>query len=122
MKKIIIKIFHIIIGSSIIVFSLILLPIAKLLLGHKKIWLITERPCEARDNGFVLYNYLLSNHPEINCYYVINPSSKDFSKIKGKYIRFGSVKHIFYFVGCKYSISSTTECLAPNSYLLKFSI
>ena len=62
----------------------------------------------------------MKNHPDINCYYAINPSSNDFKKINGKYLRFGSFKHIFYFVGCKFSISSTTECMAPNSYLLKF--
>ena len=120
MKRVVSKIIHIIYGGAIISLSLLLLPLAKIFLCRKKIWIISERPSEARDNGLVFYNYLLENHPKINCYYAINPSSKDFSKIKGKFLHFGSLKHIFYFVGCKYSISSTTECMAPNSYLLKF--
>ena len=120
MKKIIIKLAHIIYGGLIILLSVLLLPISKLVLGRKNVWLISERPSEARDNGLSFYNYLLKEHPEINCVYAINPECQDFKKIKGRYLRFGSLKHIFYFTGCKYSISSTTECLAPNSYLLKF--
>lgn len=120
MKKIIIKFLHIIYGGAIIGLSLLLLPFAKLFLGRKKIWIVSERPTEARDNGLVFYNYLLTHHPEINCFYAIDTSSKDFSKIKGKFLQFGSLKHIFYFAGCKISMSSTIECLAPNSYLLKF--
>ena len=123
MKRILLKTAHIIKGLSIILFLLLLILPSKLILGYKRIWLVSERPNEARDNGYVFYRYLVNAHPEINVYYLISKKSPDLAKIKktgGKYISYGSFKHWFYFAGCKYSISSTIECLAPNSYLLFF--
>ena len=123
MKKIFLKAVHILKGSLIILFLLILILPSKLCIGRKKVWLISERPNEARDNGYVLYRFLVRNHPEINAYYLISKLSPDFNKIKktgGKYIFHGSLKHYFFFAGCRYSISSTVEWLAPNSYLLLF--
>lgn len=120
MKRLLIKIWHTIKGSSIIIFSIFLIPFAKLFLGHKKIWLITERPAEARDNGYNFYNYLVKNQPQINVVYAIKKNSPDFAKLSGKTVEFGSLKHLFIFCACKYSISSTTEWMAPNSYVLLF--
>lgn len=117
------KTVHIIKGAFIILFTLLLIIPSKLILSRKKVWLISERPNEARDNGYVFYSFLVRMHPEINAFYLISKTSPDLNKIKknkGKYIKFGSFKHYFYFAGCKYSISSTVEWLAPNSYLLLF--
>ena len=123
MKRIILKTVHIIKGTFIILFALLLIIPSKLILCRKKVWLISERPNEARDNGYVFYSFLVRTHPEINAFYLISKTSPDLNKIRkinGKYIKFGSFKHYFYFAGCKYSISSTVEWLAPNSYLLLF--
>ena len=38
---------------------------------NKQCWLITERPTDARDNGYVLFKWLCQNHPEKNVIYAI---------------------------------------------------
>lgn len=38
---------------------------------HDQCWLITERPTDARDNGFVLFKWLRENHKNINVIYAI---------------------------------------------------
>lgn len=89
-------------------YVLIKLFIAWLVTGchsRKNVWLISERGCEARDNGFVFFEYLKKNHTHLNVKYVIDPNSKDFYKFN-KYpnstVRFGSFEH------CKSLCKSST--------------
>lgn len=77
-------------------------------LFNNDIWLISERPNDARDNGYFLFKYIRENHPKMKVYYAINKSSPDFSKIEslGNYIDFSSLKHYVYYWAAKYNISS----------------
>ncbi len=43
----------------------------------KPIWLFSERPIDARDNGVILFEYVRKNHPEIDAYYIISESVND---------------------------------------------
>lgn len=74
----------------------------------RKIWLITENGYTARDNGYHLYKYIRSTHPEVNCYYVIDKKSNDFAKVKGygNIIQFKSFRHWVYYLSAQYNISS----------------
>lgn len=89
-------------------YVLIKLFIAWLVTGchsRKNVWLISERGCEARDNGFVFFEYLKKNHTHLNVKYVIDPNSKDFykfNKYPNSYYRFGSFEH------CKSLCKSST--------------
>ncbi len=38
----------------------------------KPVWLFSERPFDARDNGVVLFEYVRKNYPEIDAYYIIS--------------------------------------------------
>ena len=62
---------------------LILLPVAKLKYGGKQIWLVCERGTDARDNGYHMFRYLRTEHPEIEAWYVITRDSADLKKIAG---------------------------------------
>lgn len=93
----------------------------------KDIWLVSENPNEACDNGYIFYKYLKEKQNNINSYYVINKKSKDYGKVKclGNIIRQGSLKHWIYYFNAKYII--TTQKYANPSkalfYLLhKFEI
>lgn len=85
---------------------------------HRNIWLICERECDARDNGYWFYKYMCENHPEIESVYAINKKSKDYQKVAsmGKTIQFGSLTHWVYYFAAKWNISSQKEG-KPNAAL-----
>ncbi|MEJ7452532.1 CDP-glycerol glycerophosphotransferase family protein [Staphylococcus xylosus] len=58
------------------------------------VWLIGERTDTAQNNGVQFFNWL-QNNTEIDAYYVIDASAKDYEKIRGKknVIEFGSLTH-----------------------------
>ncbi len=72
------------------------------------IWLICEKRGEARDNGYHLYKYIRTNHPEINAYYVISSKAKDYEKVSpyGNIIEQDSKEHLLFYLAAKYSINS----------------
>ena len=77
-------------------------------MAHKKrigkpIWLFCERGNDARDNGFVLFQYVCANHPEIDAYYVIEKGSVDTMGYKhvqetGKILHKESKEHKMFFL------------------------
>lgn len=69
----------------------------------RPVWIITERPGQARDNGYCFFIYMKKRHPEQLTYYIIDKTSKDYEKIApyGEIISFNSWKHYWYY------------CLAP---------
>ena len=81
-----------------------ILKFINLLLFNKKneVFLISERGIDARDNGYVFYNYLKTNHPELTVKYVIDKKSSDIDKInKDDIIFHDSLKHYFYYMNSK---------------------
>ena len=69
----------------------------------KKIWLISERGDEARDNGYAFYKYMMEHHPEINFFYVIKKDSPDLLKIDPtRRVYYQSIKHIKYYINASY--------------------
>lgn len=97
---------------AIFIFLLVLIPslIYKIYLkiNNKNLFLICEDKNEARDNGYHLFKYIRTNHPEDNVYYAINKKSKDYLKIKdlGNVISFGSFKHWIYYLVADLNIST----------------
>lgn len=71
-------------------------------------WLICEDKNEARDNGYWLYKYIRSEHPEQDCVYAINKESVDYKKVKdlGETIQYGGYKHWVYYLAASKNISS----------------
>lgn len=75
---------------------------------NKNLWLISERPNDARDNGYYLFKYIRENYPDKKVYYAIKTNSPDFLKIKvlGNYVSFGSLKHYIYYLLSDKNIST----------------
>ena len=69
----------------------------------KDVWIITENPNEACDNGYIFFKYIRNNRKDINAYYVINKKSKDYKKIEslGNIIQYRSIKHWIYYLNAK---------------------
>lgn len=86
----------------------VLYPICKILYGRKRNWLVCERSDEAQDNGFILFKYLIENHPEIKPVYLIDKKSKEYKKVSkiGKTVQFGSFKHLLIVIGYPVKIST----------------
>lgn len=86
--------------------------------SRKNVWLISERGCEARDNGFVFFEYLKKNYKYLNVKYVIDPNSKDFYKFN-KYpnstVIFGSFEH--YKSLCKSSTLVSTHIMGYTPFM-----
>ena len=100
------------INSASIVSSLkfaVTLPVALVMsLKRKNIWLITERPQQARDNGYCFFKYMRENRPEKDVYYIIDKTSEDYKKIEkfGNVIQYNSLKHYLYYSVSKVHISA----------------
>lgn len=74
---------------------------------NKEIWLVCEHGT-GRDNGYVFYRYMKEKHPGIETYYAINFDGIDYDKMKtlGNLIRWGSLKHYFYYMVATWNITS----------------
>lgn len=81
------------------------------------IWIVTERPTQARDNGYCFYKYIKEKHPEQAAYYIIDYAAKDYEKIRryGSIIRFNSWRHIYYYCLSRVHISAHTGGCAPSN-------
>lgn len=98
-------------------------PVAAVLRRKKKnIWLVSERPGEARDNGYWFYRYVKENHPEKPCFYVIKKDSKDRSRIEeyGDTVDFGSFRHYVVYLATHCHISAHVDADSPNSRVSNF--
>ncbi len=77
---------------------------------RRDIWLISERPNDARDNGYWLFRYIRKQHPEKkHVYYPINKKCRDYeNKIKplGNAVQIGSFRHHIYFWAAEKNISA----------------
>lgn len=101
-------------------FKLCILYIPGLILKffHRDIWIISENGNDAKDNGYVFFKYMMKNHPNVKCYYVIEKSSKDYNKLleyKGNLLIHNSIKNVIYTIACKNYISSQLASSFPYS-------
>ena len=83
---------------------------------YKQVWLICERGDEAKDNGYIFFEYLCNNHPEIDARYVISKTSADLKNIvnKDKIVYYQSISHIQMFIQAKYLISTHIMGFSPE--------
>ena len=102
---------------------LTLFPIAilgKLLL--RDIWLISERPHEARDNSFYLFDYINREKDKKNVYYIIEKDCMDYNKVKkiGSIIHYKSLKHYLFYLMANIHISAHIDGGMPNRRVCDF--
>lgn len=84
---------------------------------NKQCWLITERPTDARDNGYVLFKWLCQNHPDKNVIYAIRKDAADYANVKdlGKVIEYGSYQHWYYYFAASVCCDTSWGICCPNS-------
>ena len=80
------------------------------------IWLITERPDQARDNGYCFFKYMKEKHPEQPVYYIMDRKAKDYQKVAayGDIIQFNSWKHYYYYCYSPIHISAHVGGCNPD--------
>lgn len=104
------------------VFLIVSLPL-RFSKKYKNLWLIAERPDEARDNGYWLYKWILENKPDTNMRFVLSRKSADYKKMphKNLIIEPGSAKHYIYYILSSYSISTHMHGACPGkSFVIPF--
>lgn len=89
------------------------------LFKKSEIWLISDRPLVANDNGYAFYKYCCDNkESNIKTYFVISKSSKDFQKVKstGNYLIYNSLKYKLYFLIADKIVSSQADTWVYNAF------
>lgn len=100
---------------------MVTIPVAMIIrLKRKNLWIITERPHQARDNGYCFFKYLRTNEPQKDVYYIIDKKSEDYKKIEqyGNIIQFNSLKHYLYYSISRIHISAHIGGCNPKGGLL----
>lgn len=76
------------------------------------VWVIMDRDTQADDNGEHFYRFMMLNHPEQDCYFVLRKSSADWSRLKSegfKLLDFGSKEHERVLRKCSVIVSSHAD-------------
>ena len=62
---------------------------------YRHVWLVSERGREARDNGYHIFAYLNREHPELNSWFVADPTLSDYERVQalGRVVPYRSWKH-----------------------------
>ena len=116
------KIMHFIHGIKFcldVIYFFLLFPVAYLIYGRKRYWLISEVDFDARDNGYHLFKYLNENHKEINSIYLIkknNPLYECVASI-GNTLEPGTFKHWLIYIASKYKIFTYIHGCCPNYHI-----
>lgn len=98
-------------------------PIAAVMKLHvKDVWLVSERPSEAQDNGYWLFRYICENQCHKHTYYVIDAKANDRFKVEkiGNIIKSNSLKHYLYYLLATKHISSQIDGGMPNMRVCSF--
>ena len=113
------KFFHLIIFVFQFIFYWLIYPLAKLIYGSKRVYIICERGNDARDNGYFLFKYLSTEHQYINQYFIIDKKSVDYEKVSkiGKVCNYKSLKHWFLYCAAEVRITTHLSAFAPGSYI-----
>ena len=84
--------------------------------AYRRVWLVTERGFDARDNAYWFFRYLREQHPKINACYVIDPKSPDYPKVRqlGRTVDWRSLQHYLMYLAADYLISTHVQPGAPD--------
>ena len=113
------KICHFFIFISQYLFYWLIYPIAFLVYGNKRVWLVCERGDDARDNGYWMFKHLREHHSYVNCYYLINKKSVDYQLVNkiGKVVRYKSFKHWLLYCVAEVRMSTHLAAFAPGNFI-----
>lgn len=100
-------------------FYWLIYPIAKLIYGNKRVWIVCERGDDARDNGYWMFKHLRAEHMYVNVYYLINKHSSDFDKVNklGKVVKYKSFKHWLLYCAAEVRMTTHLAAFAPGNFV-----
>ena len=104
-------------------FALILVPAIIMKAWLRNVWLVAERPEQARDNGYCFFRFLRTMHPELRVCYIIKENTSDCKKVSvlGETIRYNSWKHLLFFCAARIHISSHVGgCCPPDAPFIRY--
>lgn len=103
-------------------FYWLIYPLANLIYGNKRVWIICERGDDARDNGYWMFRYLSTEHNYVNQYYLINKKSADYNKISkfGKVVKYKSFKHWLLYCAAEVRMTTHLAAFAPGNFIGEF--
>lgn len=87
--------------------------------NRKKVWLISDRPMTASDNGYAFFKYVVEQkNKKIKPIFVITKDSKDYDKVKntGKYVIYNSIRYKLLFLLADKVISSQADHWTFNPF------
>ncbi len=89
------------------------------LFKRKPIWICSDRPEKADDNGEVFFEFLRKEHPEINSYFELREDSPDYNRLKkiGPVLEPYSMKHKLKLLLADWQHSSHPEFMAEDELL-----
>lgn len=121
-KRIVIKIYHGIKMILIMIVFFLSFPIAYLIYGRKKYWLISEVDFDARDNGIHFFKYLNKYHKEINSIYLISKNNPNYEYVKniGEVLEPNTYKHMLIYIASKAKISTLVHGCSPSGYITEY--
>ena len=92
------------------------LPFAGVKYHGKHIWLVCERGTDARDNGYHMFRYLRTKHPEIDVWYIITKDSADLHKISdlGNVVFAGTVRHWLLYIRAERILTAFEPHFCPS--------
>ncbi len=83
---------------------------------HPDIWVVSELPDNARDNGYWFFRYLRTHHPEVDAYYPIHRDASDYHLVQplGNVVEFGSIRHFALFWAARTYLATTKQHGFPH--------
>ena len=95
---------------------LLALPALLMCRRRSKVWIITERRDQARDNGYIFFRYMRKKHPEQRVYYIIDKTANDARKTEkyGHVIPFDSLRHYLLYNLAQVHISAHVGGCTPS--------
>ncbi|MCD8199907.1 MAG: CDP-glycerol:glycerophosphate glycerophosphotransferase [Coriobacteriaceae bacterium] len=76
------------------------------------VWIVMDRDTQADDNGEHFYRYLMHEHPEQDCFFVLRKDSPDWKRLRDegfKLLAYGSAEHERVLRSCSKIISSHAD-------------
>ncbi len=88
---------------------------------HPDLWIVSEDPNEARDNGYWFFKYVRETDPAQECVYAIRQDSPDYPKAAalGETVEYGSLRHWILYLASSVQVSSQKSG-DPNAAVFYF--
>lgn len=85
---------------------------------NKKIWITFDKLYKAGDNGEYFFNYCRSQKSRFDCFYIINQTANDYSRLKGNkgVLRFKSIRQYLTSLNCEIMFSTHANPYSFNGF------